>query len=251
MGRVGRVFWDEDSGTRVGQDVIGRTSCSLIERPFAFDTAYRRGQTWPVKSNPGVDRPRSWEYYDRRAAEGKRTIGHALQYWTGLGVAISPADVEQEAIQVRALIRSLPPTPFVDVGAGPGTFTPDLPGWGIALDQSEAALRVLRSGHADCAVARGDALRLPLRDRAVDRVFAAHIYGLLTEKERLTFLSEARRVAEELVVVDAGRRPVFRPSTGSTGPCAVRPSKCSDAISTPRRSLPNLTADPCSQGAST
>jgi hypothetical protein len=38
-------------------------------------------------------------------------------------------------------------------------------------------------------------------------VFAAHIYGLLAEKERLAFLSEARRISGELVVVDAGRPP--------------------------------------------
>jgi ubiquinone/menaquinone biosynthesis C-methylase UbiE len=95
----------------------------------------------------------------------------------------------------------------VEVGAGPGTFTADLPGWGIALDQSEAALRVLRSGLADTPVVRGDALRLPIRDRAVARVFAAHIYGLLTVEGRRPFLSEARRIAKELVVVDAGRPP--------------------------------------------
>jgi hypothetical protein len=46
-----------------------------------------------------------------------------------------------------------------------------------------------------------------VRDRAVARVFAAHIYGLLTKEERRPFLSEARRIAEELVVVDAGRPP--------------------------------------------
>ncbi len=36
-------------------------------------------------------------------------------------------------------------------------------------------------------------------------MFAAHIYGLLTEEQRRSFLSEVRRIAEELVVVDAGR----------------------------------------------
>ncbi len=50
-----------------------------------------------------------------------------------------------------------------------------------------------------------------MRDRAVVRVFAAHIYGLLTEDQRGQFLSEARRVADEIVVVDAGR-PLGVPS---------------------------------------
>jgi Methyltransferase domain len=160
-----------------------------------------------VTGKHGVERPGSWEYYDRRAVEGTRTIGHALAYWKGLGVEATAADIEGEAAEVRRLIRSMPSSPFVEVGAGPGTFTADLPGWGIALDQSEAALRVVRSSPADTPVVRGDALRLPVRDRAVARVFAAHIYGLLTEEDRGPFLSEARRIAEELVVVDAGRPP--------------------------------------------
>ena len=158
-----------------------------------------------------VERPRSWEYYDRRAFEGTRTIDHALAYWTRLGVEATAADIEVEAVEVRRLLGSMLPIPFVEVGAGPGTFTAYLPGWGIALDQSEAALRVLRSGHPDTPVVRGDTLRLPVRDRAVVRVFAAHIYGLLTEDQRGQFLSEARRVADEIVVVDAGR-PLGVPS---------------------------------------
>jgi demethylmenaquinone methyltransferase/2-methoxy-6-polyprenyl-1,4-benzoquinol methylase len=44
-----------------------------------------------------------------------------------------------------------------------------------------------------------------LADGAVDRVFAAHIYGLLEPEDRRSFLGEARRVAGELVVPDAGR----------------------------------------------
>ena len=153
----------------------------------------------------GAEKPGSWEYYDRRVVEGTRTIGHALAYWKGLGVQATAADIETEAAEVRRLIRSMQPSTFVEVGAGPGTFTADLPGSGVALDQSDAALRVLRSGSAHSPVVRGDALRLPIRDRAVARVFAAHIYGLLTEEERTRFLSEARRIADELVVLDAGR----------------------------------------------
>jgi SAM-dependent methyltransferase len=151
------------------------------------------------------DRPRNWEYYDRRAAEGTRTIGHALAYWNGLGVQATAADIEAEALRVQRLLRSMEPACFVEVGAGPGTFTGDLAGWGIALDQSASALGVLRSRLAETPVVRADALRLPLRDRAVVRAFATHIYGLLVEQERLSFLSEARRVADRLVVLDAGR----------------------------------------------
>jgi Methyltransferase domain len=163
---------------------------------------------WPVMAGDHDDeRPLSWEYYDRRAQEGTRTIGHALAYWTGLGAEATAADIEAEAVEIRRLLGSMAPSPFAEVGAGPGTFTAYLPGWGIALDQSEAALRVLRSGPAETPVVRGDALRLPLRDRAVTRVFAAHIYGLLTQEQRRPFLSEARRIGTELVVIDARRPP--------------------------------------------
>ena len=110
---------------------------------------------------------------------------------------------------VGCLVRCCP---FPLWRSGPGlAHYAYLPGWGIALDQSEVALRVLRSGHPDTPVVRGDTLRLPVRDRAVVRVFAAHIYGLLTEDQRGQFLSEARRVADEIVVVDAGR-PLGVPS---------------------------------------
>ena len=54
---------------------------------------------------------------------------------------------------------------------------------------------------ADFIVA--DALPLPFADGAFERVFTGHFYGHLVEEERELFLAEARRVGEELVVVDA------------------------------------------------
>jgi hypothetical protein len=36
-------------------------------------------------------------------------------------------------------------------------------------------------------------------------VIATHIYGLLRKPERLSFLAEAHRIADELIVLDAGR----------------------------------------------
>jgi SAM-dependent methyltransferase len=150
-------------------------------------------------------RPAIWDYYDRRAAEGVRGIGHACDYWAGLGVDVTEADIEAEAAQVCRHLRQLEPVSFVEVGAGPGTFTADLPGWGIALDQSDAALRVLLAGPARLPVVRADAFRLPLRDRAVGRVVAAHLYGLLAPADRQSLVAEGRRVAGELVILDAGR----------------------------------------------
>ena len=152
-----------------------------------------------------VDRQRSWEYYDRRAQEGQRTVRHAAEYWTGLGVKTTEAEIEAEGLELRGVLRSLTPATFAEVGAGPGTFTSDLPGRGLALDQSDAALRVLLAGSPTISAVRADACRLPFRDRALGRVFATHIYGLLRKPERGSFLAEAHRVADELIVLDAGR----------------------------------------------
>ena len=152
-----------------------------------------------------VERRRSWEYYDRRAQEGQRTVRHAAEYWTGLGVKTTEAEIETEGLELRKLLRSLGPATFAEVGAGPGTFTGDLPGAGLALDQSDAALRVLLARSPTIPAVRADACRLPFLDRALERVFATHFYGLLRQQEREPFLAEAHRVANELVVLDAGR----------------------------------------------
>jgi ubiquinone/menaquinone biosynthesis C-methylase UbiE len=152
-----------------------------------------------------VERGRSWEYYDRRAQDGQRTVRNAAEYWAGLGVEATEAEIEAEGLELRGQLRSLTPSTFVEVGAGPGTFTSDLPGPGIALDQSDAALRVLLANAPNIPAVRADACQLPLRDRAVARVIATHIYGLLRIADRRSFLAEAHRVADELIVLDAGR----------------------------------------------
>jgi ubiquinone/menaquinone biosynthesis C-methylase UbiE len=59
---------------------------------------------------------------------------------------------------------------------------------------------------------RGDALALPFPDGAFGRVFAAHFYGHLEDPERVRFLTEARRVAPELVIADAALRPDHSPA---------------------------------------
>jgi hypothetical protein len=157
-----------------------------------------------------------WDYYDRRvefraqnAARGQddesRQVRNALEYWHGLGVAASAAELEAEDAHVRGVLNSLESTTYLEVGSGPGTYTSILPGKGIALDQSATALRVLGSRLSGISAIRADALQLPLRDRSVGRVFAAHIYGILAGPDRTTLLQEARRVGSQLVVLDAGR----------------------------------------------
>jgi demethylmenaquinone methyltransferase/2-methoxy-6-polyprenyl-1,4-benzoquinol methylase len=58
----------------------------------------------------------------------------------------------------------------------------------------------------------GDALRLPVGDKAFDRVLTGHFYGHLPPDERAAFLAEVRRVAAELVVIDTAMRPGVEPA---------------------------------------
>ena len=62
----------------------------------------------------------------------------------------------------------------------------------------------------------GDALALPFADAAFERVFTSFFYGHLDEPGRERFLDEARRVADELVVVE-GADGADRPTTGPAG----------------------------------
>jgi SAM-dependent methyltransferase len=146
-----------------------------------------------------------WEYYDRRVVEGVRGIGHAHAYWSGLGVSVEVGDIEGEAAEVERWLRSLAPVPFLEAGCGPGTFTSMLAGWGVAVDQSDSAVRLVRSKLPRIQVLQADAGCLPVKDEAVARLFAAHLYGLLQAEERGALLWEARRVAREIVILDAGR----------------------------------------------
>lgn len=158
----------------------------------------------PAEDVPGHRRS-LWEYYDRRVTGRPPGFANAHAYWSGLGVEVQIADIEAEAVRLESRLRELPPLRFVEVGAGPGTFTGLLPGEGIAIDQSQRALDALRAYVANVPVVRADALRLPLQDKAVPRCFASHLYGLLLPSERSPFLAEARRVSDEIVILDAGR----------------------------------------------
>jgi SAM-dependent methyltransferase len=158
-----------------------------------------------------------WDYYDRRVLfrardaltrakdDGSGQVRNALEYWHGLGVDASSSELAAEDAHVREVLRSLEPTTYVEVGCGPGSYTSILPGRGIALDQSAASLRVMRSRVPGAVAIRADALRLPLADRSVACVFAAHIYGILDEPDRKVLLQEARRVAPRIVMLDSGR----------------------------------------------
>jgi SAM-dependent methyltransferase len=148
-----------------------------------------------------------WTYYDRRSPEYIGGVNGACRYFRSLGVAAEPEVIGTELRDVTRELARLQPCSFLDVGAGPGLFTGQLPGSGFAIDQSETALHRLRRNVRDVPPIRADATALPLCADAVTRLFAGHLYGHLEPPERATFLAEARRVADELVILDSGRPP--------------------------------------------
>ena len=137
-------------------------------------------------------------YYDRRAPEYD-------DWYLGTG---GFADRERPGWQeeVDALVRTLRALPrarTLDVACGTGFLTRHLRGHVVGLDQSARMLDVARAQAPHAEYVHGDALELPFDDSSFDRVFTAHFYGHLEPTERERFLAEARRVAPELIVVDA------------------------------------------------
>ena len=109
--------------------------------------------------------------------------------------------------RVWTRVRGLTSVRTLDVACGTGFLTQHLRGYVVGLDQSPAMVAIAQSRLPTGLAILGDALHLVVADRAFDRVFTGHFYGHLPPAEREAFLSEARRVAGELVVVDSARRP--------------------------------------------
>jgi ubiquinone/menaquinone biosynthesis C-methylase UbiE len=140
-------------------------------------------------------------YYDRRAPEYD-------DWWLGTGLHADrdrPGWEEEVDALIRAL-AALPPARTLDVACGTGFLTRHLPGEVVGLDQSESMLELARARVPGGVFVRGDGIDLPFPDEAFERVFTGHFYGHLEDGERRRFLDEARRVAGELVVVDAALR---------------------------------------------
>jgi SAM-dependent methyltransferase len=109
---------------------------------------------------------------------------------------------EAEVAALRAKIEAFEPARTLDVGCGTGFLTRWLPGLVVGLDTGEAMLEIARRQAPEATFVRGDALSLPFPDRSFRRVFASHIYGHLDRAERGRFRQEARRVADEIVILD-------------------------------------------------
>jgi ubiquinone/menaquinone biosynthesis C-methylase UbiE len=132
-------------------------------------------------------------YYDRRAPEYDCAI-------PGVGDAAEHPEAAEERSALLRALRGMPPAKTLDVGCGTGCLTRYLSGEITGLDQSEAMIEIARQRVPEATFVVGDALELPFADLSFERVFASNLYGLLREPERTRFLSEARRVARELVL---------------------------------------------------
>lgn len=104
---------------------------------------------------------------------------------------------------VLEVVGSLPPRRTLDVACGTGFVTSRLRGPVTAMDQSQRMLDIARTQAPDATVIRGNALDLPFPNESFERVFTSHFYGHLQGHERAPFLAEVRRVAPELVILDA------------------------------------------------
>ena len=145
-------------------------------------------------------------YYEARAEEYD-------DWWVGAGLfehRVRP-DWESERESLFLTLAALQAVPTLDVACGTGYLTRYLPGRITCLDQSPAMLVVASTRVPAARLVQGDALPLPFADGSFGRVFTSHFYGHLEEDDRVTFLAEARRVAPELVIVDAALREDVEP----------------------------------------
>jgi demethylmenaquinone methyltransferase/2-methoxy-6-polyprenyl-1,4-benzoquinol methylase len=137
-------------------------------------------------------------YYDTRAPEYD-------EWWRAeLLHRPAPPGWAEERDELMAVVGALPAKRTLDVACGTGFVTRHLRGEVVGLDQSEAMLELARGQAPRAELVQGDALDLPFPDGSFERVFTSHFYGHLEQPEQERFLAAARRVAPELVVVDAG-----------------------------------------------
>jgi demethylmenaquinone methyltransferase/2-methoxy-6-polyprenyl-1,4-benzoquinol methylase len=137
-------------------------------------------------------------YYDRRAPEYD-------DWWLGTGLFAKRERPgwDEEVERLVGVLASQEPCRVLDVACGTAFLTQHLRGELTGLDQSTPMLEVARERIPDARLVRADVPPLPFEDGEFDRVFTSHFYGHLEEPVRSEFLAEARRVARELVVVDA------------------------------------------------
>ena len=142
------------------------------------------------------------QYYDQRASEYEH----------------NEAFREEPSEDLPGLLHAislLPPARVLDIACGTGFLTQHLGSDLTGLDQSEAMLKVARGRVPWAEFVRGDAFRMPFAEDSLDRVFASFFYGLLLLEDRGRFLEEARRVGQELILVEP--TPAWVPSGRAEG----------------------------------
>jgi demethylmenaquinone methyltransferase/2-methoxy-6-polyprenyl-1,4-benzoquinol methylase len=145
-------------------------------------------------------------YYDQRAAE--------YDEWylgTGLYAARPRPGWHEEVWEIEQVIANLTPVRTLDVACGTGFLTRFVRGEVSGLDQSQRMIEIATLRVPGGRFTVGDGLALPFADNSFDRVMAGHFYGHLNRDERVRFLAEARRVANELVIVDAALHDGVQP----------------------------------------
>jgi ubiquinone/menaquinone biosynthesis C-methylase UbiE len=141
------------------------------------------------------------EYYEARAGEYD-------DWWLGKGLFSErprPGWFE-EVLELAGMLARLPAARTLDMACGTGFLTRFLHGEVLGLDQSASMLRVAAARVPNARFVQGDAFELPFPSGSFDRLVTGHFYGHLEEDERGLFLAEARRVASEIVVIDAALR---------------------------------------------
>ena len=146
------------------------------------------------------------QYYDHRAPEYD-------DWYQGIGrfAQRDRPGWQEDLKELEDDVAALAPARTLDVACGTGFLTRHLRGEITALDQSERMLEVAAQHVPDAVFVSGDALALPFADNSFDRLFTGHFYGHLQDPDREAFLTEAHRVAGELVIVDSARRPDHEP----------------------------------------
>jgi demethylmenaquinone methyltransferase/2-methoxy-6-polyprenyl-1,4-benzoquinol methylase len=154
-------------------------------------------------ARPSVDRAME-SYYEARSGE--------YDDWylgTGLFAKRDRPGWDEEVARLIRVVSTLPAATTLDVACGTGFLTRHLPGRVVGVDASAGMLAESRRRHSH-PVVRADAFRLPFADGAFDRTFSGHFYGHLSFGQRERFLTECRRLAPSLVVVDARIHPAVR-----------------------------------------
>ena len=108
-------------------------------------------------------------------------------------------------------VAAMLPARTLDIACGTGWLTQHLRGQIVGLDASPSMLEVAAARIPEAEFVTGDALELPFADGSFARIVTGHFYGHLEEADRVRFLAEARRVADELVVVDSALRDGVEP----------------------------------------